>query len=555
MMARGKMEASRETAAVLCLLSQLTLNEKPQDQENDRVSSVDEAKEGGLNYRSQIERYDFNGEKSAPKDHMELEHDEDYQSGINVISSGKNNFINIYNNTGTVIIDLGYGVQHKAGDVTEMKRTSSRVNMPWRNSGLSLASSMNTKRKKLSKLKSKRRLRQTLIDFPNRKSRIKMKPPSEKMKEVNISVDRNSGNIVIGDGAACHASTSEGYPSRKRHLEGEHVVADGTEMITMSPPKRLTVHVDRSVTKWLYRFYEITNQIYPLRDNGRWEEFYKTVDKRINFARQNSQFEEEIFMTIEKSTALSYQKQNEQSLEVVKQANVMITRAQGLKMKEFLTVMSHCQLAALYRREQKMVKANHAVVIAEQNAEFVPSYLAKAYVMYERASNQAMYTSIVSTQQPEREEYEKEAREDHKSCISLCEKLLSQNNDIYLRRHHFCFLKLALMSLNCGNANARIQPVSEDSVREANECITRMHDAYSGEMSEATSILLLTGQSDYKYRTGDYTNAISFAKEALKISESLGFQLEIKELQERLKLLEHQQPRLANATEICEIDS
>lgn len=382
-----------------------------------------------------------------------------------------------------------------------------------------------------------------------------MKSPSEKIKEVNISVDKNSGNVVIGDGAACHASTStESLPSRKRHLEGEQVVADGTQMIRTSPAKQLVVHVDRSVTKWLYRFYGITNQIYPLRDNGRWKEFYKIVDQRILFAKQNGQFEEEIFMTIEKSTALSYQKKNEQSMEVVKQANEMISSAHGLKMKEFLTVMSHCQLAALYRREQKMFKATHAVVIAEQNAEFVPSYLAKAYVMYERASNQAMYTSVVSTQQPEREEYEKETREDHKSCISLCEKLLSETDDIYLRRHHFCFLKLALMDLNCRNANARIQPVNEDSVREANECITRMEESYSGEMSEATSILLLTVQSDYKYRTGDYTNAISFAEKALKISKRLGFQLEIQELQERLKLLEHLQPKLANAAEICELE-
>ncbi|XP_031573818.1 uncharacterized protein LOC116307681 [Actinia tenebrosa] len=542
------METSRETAE-LCRISQLSLSENPTDQKIERVSSLN--KSGYSSHGSQMETDNFSSdEKGAPR---YMEDDEEYQSGTNIIRSGKNDFINIYNNTGTVIIDLGCGAEHKGGNLTERERTISR--RPFPDSARSLASSMNIKRKKSAKLKSKRRLRQTLLPFPNRKSKMKVKPSSEKIKEVNISVDNNSGNIVIGDSAACHASTSED-PSRIRHLEGEQVVADGTEIIAVSPPKQMVVCVDRSIMKWLHQFYEITNQIYPLRDNGRWEEFYETVDKRIHFARQNGQFEEEIFMTIEKSTALSYQKKNEQSMEVVKQANDMITRTRGLQMKEFLTVMSHCQLAAIYRREQKMFKANHAVVIAGQNAEFVPSYLAKAYAMYERASNQAMYISIVSTQQPEREEYEKDTREDHRSCISLCEKLLSESDDIYLRRHHFCFLKLALMNLNCRNENARIQPVSEDSVREANECITRMQELYSGEMSEATNILLLTVQSDYKYRTGDYSTAMVFAEEALKISERRGFELEIKELQERLKLLEeHQHRRLANATEICELNS
>jgi hypothetical protein len=377
-----------------------------------------------------------------------------------------------------------------------------------------------------------------------------IKSPSGENREVNITITNNSGNVIIGQGAACHVN--EQNPSRE-HRDGELVVADGTSMTSMfpSPQRQLVVCVDRNIMKWLNRFYTITNEIYPLRDNGRWDEFYTTVDERIKFAREKGHLEEEVFMTIEKSTALSYQKKNDQSMETVTQANSMIhANGHGLKMKEFLTVMSHCQLAALYRRQNKMFKANQAVFIAEQNAEFVPSCLAKAYVIYEKASNQALYLSIVSTLEPEREGFEKEAKEELKNCISVCEKMLNEVDTIYLRRHLFCFLKLALMNLNCRTATARSQSVSEDSVREAKDCITRMQNAYSGQMSEATSILLLTAQCDHGYRSGDYPNAAVFGRQALEIAERLGFHLEIKELKDRLVMLDHQQLRLANPAKL-----
>ena len=83
----------------------------------------------------------------------------------------------------------------------------------------------------------------------------------------------------------------------------------------------------------------------------------------------------------EKSIALGYKKKNDESKQTVKLANDLILSRPGLNMRDFLVALSHCQLAALQRRASKLTKASKPVFIAEQSVEFVPSYLAKTYVI------------------------------------------------------------------------------------------------------------------------------------------------------------------------------
>ena len=183
-----------------------------------------------------------------------------------------------------------------------------------------------------------------------------------------------------------------------------------------------------------------------------------------------------------------------------------------------------------------MAKANNAVSIAEQNAEVVPSNLCKALVIYEKASN--LYTQhfyLSQSAEQERDNYAELAKNEYKNCISTCERLLSEKDNVYLRKHHFCYVKLALLNLKCETTSTRHKPINEACIREAGACITRMQQRYSGEMNESAAMLLQAAETDHFYRRGDYDNAEISARKALYKAESSGYHSEVQELQERVR--------------------
>lgn len=349
-----------------------------------------------------------------------------------------------------------------------------------------------------------------------------------------INVVNNTGNIIIGneitycDGLSPDRSGSD-------QLTGGLVVADGADVVLPSPQRGPVFCIDRNAMQWLEKFYRITNEIYPLRDNGRWEDFYEKVNTGILSANRNGQSEVEIFLMIEKSTALSYQGKNGESKTMVKQAKDMIFRP-GLNMQEFLIALAHCQLAALYRRESKFDKSNNALSIAERNVEVLPSDLARVYVIYEKASNcYIQHSHDLSKSKQDRDSLAERAKREFKNCIDMCERMLSSEKDIYLRRHHFCYVKLAILNLDCVTTEARNQPVSDACIREAGDCITRMRQRYSGEMGESTIMLLHTAETGHFHRLGDYGSAEISARQALQKAVVRGFQLQVEELQDNLK--------------------
>ena len=468
-----------------------------------------------------------------------------------------NDNIHINGNRGTVIIDLCsqcYGFQ---SFLAEMKTSHAD------NSG-GLRSSQNARQNRRFETKgANRRLRQTKINFRQRKRRTNLKSVSGQKcllsdykdavnRTVNINVFNNKGHVVIGD----DVTYCDRRPGRNTgdqliadgdvEADGD-VVADGAVVVRPSPQRGPVFFIDKNAMKWLERFYSITNELYPLRDNGMWENFYEKIETGLRLARQKGLDEVEIFLTIEKSTALSYQKRNDESKEMVKQAKNMILGRPGLTMREFLIALSHCQLAALYRRESKLSKSNNALSIAERNVEVVPSDLARAYVIYEKASNLYIQHSYLSRSKQDKDNFAELAKKEFRNCISTCERLLSEKDTVYLRRHHFCYVKLALLNLDSVTTQARNQPVSEACIREAGDCITRMQQRYSGEMGGSTTMLLHAAETDHFHRRGDYANAEICARKALHKAESLGFQLQMEELQERVEhmsLLKQQQEQL-----------
>ena len=360
---------------------------------------------------------------------------------------------------------------------------------------------------------------------------------------VNISVGGNKGTVIISKNVK-YVDDSRERIAGQSNGESELVIAVNG-VVMQSPQRGLVFSIDKNTMKWLQKFYQITNEIHPLRDNTKWEDFYKKVDTGLKEAKNNNFHEIEIFLTIEKSTALCYQGENSMSRKLVEQAKDMIFGRPRLNMREFLIIMSQCQLSALYRRESKFSEAVNALSIAEQNVEVVPSNFAKVYVNYEKASDYHALHSNSSQSKQDRDHYAELAKKEFKKCISTCERILSETNStIYLRKHQFCFVKLALLNLDCKTTAARNQSVSEECVREAGDFISWMQQRYKGEMGESAAMLLHAAETDHFHRRGDYAKAEFTAQLALHKAKSLGFQSEVHELQGRLKHMQLLQQRM-----------
>ena len=352
---------------------------------------------------------------------------------------------------------------------------------------------------------------------------------------VNISVVDNKGTVIIGENVLKYVDDSRERSTAGQSNGRSELVITVNGVVMQSPQRGPVFSIDKNTMKWLQKFYQITNEIHPLRDNAKWDDFYKKVDTGLQAAKKNDFHEIEIFLTIEKSTALCYQGENSKSRKMVEQAKDMIFGRPRLNMREFLIIMTQCQLSALYRRENKFAEAVNALSIAEQNVEVVPSNFAKVYVNYEKASDYHAQHSNSSQSKQDRDHFAELAKNEFKKCISTCEIILLETNTIYLRKHHFCLVKLALLNLDCKTTAARNQSVSEKCVREAGDCISWMQQRYKGEMGESTAMLLRTAETDHFHRRGDYAKAEFAAQLALHKAKSLGFQSEVHELQGRLK--------------------
>ncbi|XP_031573862.1 uncharacterized protein LOC116307703 [Actinia tenebrosa] len=348
-------------------------------------------------------------------------------------------------------------------------------------------------------------------------------------KNVNINIAENAGYLVVGNNTKINICNC--VKENKNELADiEEVEADGSYP-SISPKKSLKVTADENFEKFMYAFQDIINRLHPLRDKGRFKEFYIVAEGFAGSSEPHIQ----ILILIEKSMALSYQKEFTKSKEIIDEAMKMISNNLGVEMKNFLTAYSHVHLTGLSRRQNRLTEANKFVSTAKQNEEFTPFSIARVFIAYEHASNLTKTLSLMNVDEDEPWQIMKEdASKSLRECITLSQRIHETNSSIYLQRPQFSLVKLALMNLNCRTKTSRTQPVEEESIQEAERCIKKMEE-YEGDISEALSIQLYVAKSDLCFRTKDFLQAKSLAQQALHIAEENTFSLEIEPIQDRLK--------------------
>lgn len=287
---------------------------------------------------------------------------------------------------------------------------------------------------------------------------------------------------------------------------------------------------DRGFESSMKKLHSVLNKLHPLRDSGNFKEFNSLADRVLLASKGDDELE--ILILIEKSVVVSYQNNLEEAELMVREAlDTLLKSKVKVQMSYFLASMANLHLAGFYRRLNKHGEAESRITFADQNSRKVNSRYLKALIFYEMASNLTKYISTLPLNQPARGELEEQSKDLMKQCIALCIEL--DDDSIYIKKHHFGLLKLALLDLNCRTRPAREHSISSKSIADAKNCLETVHEKYQNEMSEAQMIQFLVAKSDLDYRLGDLQTAETYASQALSLAETHGFSLELNAIKER----------------------
>jgi len=295
-------------------------------------------------------------------------------------------------------------------------------------------------------------------------------------------------------------------------------------------------------------FCAVLKILHPLRDSGNWKDFNRVADGIIK-AKQGD-LAIELLMAIEKSVVVSYQNDLEKAEAMVLGALETLKKTK-VEMSNYLVTMAHLHLTGFYRRQDKHGKAKESIAIAEQFSRNGNSRFVKALIFYEMASNLTKYVSSIPLDRSgrsAREEYVEQAKNYMKQCIDLCIEL--DDGSVYIKKHHFGLVKLALLDLNCRTNAARSQITCTRSVEEAKNCLETIKEKYEDEMKEGQKIQFLVAQCDLNYRQNNLEVALQHAHRALDLAEDNGFSLEVTAIRER----QDEISKLITTTETMNLD-
>lgn len=337
------------------------------------------------------------------------------------------------------------------------------------------------------------------------------------------------------------------FPKRKLRANPKRISSESEDdtMHLESPEIFPVVPRDgeQRTAKSLGKFFPVFNKLHPLRDAGNWSGCDQSID--ILHRENQADREVQILLSIENAVIKSYQNHLEQSEMIVLDAldNLYKTKViSPIINYHFLVSMAHIHLTGIYRRLCKHGEAQKCIAIAEQYSQQVNSRFLKALIFYEMASNLTKYISTIRNDVLAREQLVSDATNYLKLCISLCIEL--DDDQVYIKKHHFALLKLALMALNCRTRPTRSQIISTKCVDEARNCLKTVDEKYMDEMSKAQKIQFLVAKSDLHFRQDNLQEAEIYGRDALNLAKTNGFSLEIPGITERLDDISNLRSRL-----------
>ena len=302
-----------------------------------------------------------------------------------------------------------------------------------------------------------------------------------------------------------------------------------TEVRKVSPSFALgPASLSKPDAKLLGRSVSVVNQLQSLRNDGKWEDFDKlSCDLLQTFPDTDIQ----ITVKLEQGMAALYTSRNdfERALHFFHESFKLMPQAKNMKL---LAGRGYGYLAGIARRQKNLGEATSLMQLAEQNShECSDSLLDRSYIAYEKAS---VLLDFIGLAPQKSLQQVREARDNLKRCIDLCNQLEKDDNDFHIQRHHFAFVKIALLLFDCGTEAARERVLSEDFIAEGEESLMTLKTEYWTEVAESVKIQFYLASSDLEYRKRNYLEAERFANLAKDKAENFGFNTEISQAEKRL---------------------
>ena len=302
-----------------------------------------------------------------------------------------------------------------------------------------------------------------------------------------------------------------------------------TEVRKVSPSFALRqASLSKPDAKLLERSVSVVNQLQSLRNDGKWEDFDKlSCDLLQTFPDTDIQ----ITVKLEQGMAALYTSRNdfERALHFFHESFKLMSQAKNMKL---LAGRGYGYLAGIARRQKNLGEATSLMQLAEQNShECSDSLLDRSYIAYEKAS---VLLDFIGLAPQKSLQQVREARDNLKRCIDLCNQLEKDDNDFHIQRHHFALVKIALLLFDCGTEAARERVLSEDFIAEGEESLMTLKTEYWTEVAESVKIQFYLASSDLEYRKRNYLEAERFANLAKDKAENFGFNTEISQAEKRL---------------------
>ena len=269
----------------------------------------------------------------------------------------------------------------------------------------------------------------------------------------------------------------------------------------------------------------VVNQLQLRRNDAKWDEFDRlSYDLLLKFPDTDTQ----ITIKLEQSKAAVYRNDLEGSLQLMDEAFTLMPQATNVHL---LAARGYGYRAGVARRVRNLGEADYFMQLAEQNDRACHMSLDASYIAYEKASVLLDFIGL-SPQRSMRQI--NEALHNLEKCIDVCLRMEMENSGVCVQRHHFAFVKIAMLLLDCRTDVARERVLSKELFANSQECLNTLKNKYWSDITEGLKIQFHLASSDLEYRRGNFTEAERFASLAKDRAEELGFNSEISLAQERL---------------------
>ena len=286
----------------------------------------------------------------------------------------------------------------------------------------------------------------------------------------------------------------------------------------------------------------IVDQLYPLRDGGKWQAFEMALN------RLHSRYNDpaiKCFLLLEESVKLTYQKRfkearrkAKESLKIVNNEGNQISGA----LQDVLRVLANVASASTYRRipKRKLGKAFSCLEDAMESSERLRSVnltmakFALALLNYEQARCYMEFATVAN-------DSSSCSREAACRCLSLCIdrcRALSNENQLYTAKQIFALIYMARLSLPSGHPEpGQCKTVKKQCARQVEKHLEeyqRSHGHLEDNPVAATVKYFMT-RSELCVLKRKYDSAKDFGYQALKIAVEYGFELETAPVQNHVE--------------------